>query len=49
MVYYASDGNPAGIEALENRRTFVDFMDVLNNHLERMDLLEEQNKKNAKK
>lgn len=45
LVYHASDGSPANIQALENRPTFIDFLSILNNHLEKVAKINAQNDK----
>lgn len=50
-IFHASGGRPSDIAALEKRRTFVEFMSILNNHLEitrkKNAEIEKQNKQNS--
>ena len=47
LVYHTCDGKPSDIEALEKRRTFVEFLSIINNHLEKLRIRNtEQEKQN---
>lgn len=49
--YHASKGDPAGIKALRENKTFVKYLSIINNHMEgvriRNKAVDEQNKTNS--
>ena len=45
LVNYSCDGRAADMEALENKKTFIEFLSFLNIYLEKVRLTKEQNDK----
>lgn len=49
LIYHSCSGDAAQIAALENKKTFIEFLSFLNNYLEKVKRLNAENEKLNKK